>query len=275
MPLNKSRFKPSLSYKSIHRMLGLPHDLPFVGYWKVTLLEKLPTELYERLLTLGKSSDEDANNVKGKYIGAEIMRKLCLEKDPLALILKVHLLFENLINEVLAKNKIPFNNITFKNKLNILKKKRKLINMLYEDLSLLNYLRNSYSHNYYYELSSFSIENFSCAHHFYDGIECQDKHIKALLNLKAMQFYIFPDILNDFLNKFHFLINTRLKPEPVRRFYSKSTGERLGELIDEIHQTAKKPNLELSVVIKGFDKSSDNARKKFPSRKDLMLKKQV
>jgi hypothetical protein len=240
-----------LGLKSISHMLSLEEDLPLIGYAKVALLEETSEdELYEWLLQKGKNYDEDIKTIQGTFLGAELIRKIYLERDPLSLILKVHLLIENFINEVFIKYTLNEKNLTFKEKINLLKTKKLISTELHSNIAVINTLRNKYAHNYYYDLGDFSITDFSYAKNFYEGLACKRKTTRAVLNLKILQFDILPILLEDIISEYPFLSKKRLKKTSQNIFYKKSVGDRMSRIIDHADKFVKDENMTWEITLK-------------------------
>lgn len=235
-------------------MLTQEEDLPLIGYWKVGLLcHESEDDLLKHLLSNRRFYSEDITHIKGKFIGAEILRTFYLEREPLSLIVKVHLLVENLINEIFKYYKLNENNLSFNRKLIILRDKKLLDEQLFDDISVLNNLRNSYAHNYYFDIAEFNIERFSYANGFYDGLKCRRKETKAIITLQTIQFEIIVLLLEDILNAFPFLVKKKLHKTIKRKFYEESMGEKFGKLIDKTEEITKGTKYELKIDIKLVD----------------------
>lgn len=253
-----------LSVQSISNFFikEVDEDLPLIGYHKLALLKKnSEDEVYKFLLQQGESSNDMLNRVKGDYIGAEILRIIYSEKDPLSLILKVHLLIENFINEIISKYRLREKRLSFKQKLDLLVSKKLISDYLSSDVSTLNRLRNHYAHDYYYDIGDFLITKFNYAKNFYDGIKCRRKITRALLNLKTLQFLIFPVLIESFLQEYPFLIKKKMKKRLSLNFYDEGMGDKLGKLINQIDRETRNTNFGWGINLRIFDKSKKKGSK--------------
>lgn len=244
-------------------MLGRDEDLPFIGYWKLGLLDKKSEdELYNSLLKRGGFAEGDVKHIRGQFVGAEILRTFYRERDPLSLIVRVHILIESFLNEILKHYQLNENNLTFNKKLKLLKKEKLINERLYSDIAVLNNLRNSYSHNYYYNIADFEITKFSYAQNFYDGLKFRRKATKALLNLKTIQFHIVILLLEDILQEYSFLIDLRLKNVHNRVFYKETVGKKFGEILDKIDEETRGTKVKWSVKfeLKDTSKKEENSK---------------
>jgi len=249
-------------------MLSKDEDLPFIGYWKLSLLnKKSEDELYNSLIKKDRIAGQNVKHIRGHYVGAEILRTFYCERDPLSLIVRTHILVENFLNGILEHYQLNESSLTFNKKLNLLKKGKIINEHLYSDIAVLNNLRNSYAHNYYYDLADFAVTRFSYAQNFYDGLKCRRKVTKAILNLKTIQFQIIVLLLEDILQEYPFLIGLKLKKVNKLVFYEKTVGEKLGEMLDKIDEETRGTKVEWNVKfeLKDVSKRKDSKMKEYES----------
>lgn len=150
----------------------LKDDWPFVEYWLNGIEDLEEEDLYEKLKSQNTDVEAILKQIPGKYYGAELLRVSVCEKNPLNLTIKIHLLIENFLNVIFAELKYPINKrkgfeLSFSEKVNFLNKKKLLPEKLFNDLRLLNNLRNLYAHSYFFEIGNFPMNKFSIANNLY------------------------------------------------------------------------------------------------------------
>lgn len=192
-------------------------DLMFES-WK-TLLRSFKKEkkLYEFLLTYGGQSYKSLSSLKKKPLGSELLRKIHLEEDPLALVLKAHLIIEIVLDEIIRKKfrhgsiLLKRKDVSFSLKKDILRSKNYLDLNLHSDIHLLNDLRNKYAHDYFYDLAEFDMNKFYYCNGLYDGVFADKARTRRLLNLKTFQFLILFFLLARLTKKFPFIADIKIK----------------------------------------------------------------
>lgn len=235
-------------------------DLMFES-WK-TLLKSFKKEkkLYEFLLAFGGQSYKALSSLKKKPLGSELLRKIYLEEDPLALVLKAHLIIEIVLDEIIRK-KFRYGNVLLKRKdvsfslkKDILRSKNYLDLNLHSDIRLLNDLRNKYAHDYFYDIADFDMSKFYYCDRLYDGVPTKRAKTKRLINLKTFQFFVLVYLLTRLTKKFPFIADIKIKK--IQQAFYKDPFEKFR---DELYELLKGTGYELRIEIR--------KRKKFRKKK--------
>jgi len=233
-------------------------DLPIIRYWKLVLLDKSDDkELFEFLINYGNTykDESEVDFIRGDKLGSEFLRRIYSEKDPLTIVLKIHLILEIFINEISKKHKLKTIDLTFKSKLDQLKKNRIIKKDIYDELSLINKLRNNFAHDYYYDIGNFNVSKFKECKDFYMGLALRRKHTKALVNLKTLQFFIFPRLLGDLTIRYAFLSKLRTKKKFIK-YYEEQVSDKVEKLVRRVEELTRDTNLGVRVKIEVYNKKS-------------------
>lgn len=231
-----------------------------IHYWKLGLFEYHKDEngLFNHLLQYGINWDDTSSLIKAR-LGAELIRNIYLEKEPISIVLKSHLLFENFLNNVLTENNIRPRDLSFFSKITLLKNRKIVKKDIFNDLRLLNILRNEYSHNYYFDIGSFDISQFSICKGLYQGLPLRRKKTKAVFNLKTLQYFVIYNILGRLSYDFPYLIKIKAKKTPHALFFD-DIGENLGKIIALAYRQVEgtKVGLKIEVEFCENEKTSIN-----------------
>jgi len=225
-------------------------DLPLmIHYWKLGLHEshKDENDLFNHLLKCGINWDDTDFLIKAR-LGAEVIKNIYLEKEPITIILKSHLLFEKFLDHVLIENKINLNDLSFFSKISLLKKRKILKKDIFNDLRLLNNLRNEYSHNYYFDIGSFDASQFSICKGLYQGLPIRRKKTKAVLNLKTLQYFVIVNILGRISFDFPYLNEVKIKKTPHALFFD-DTAQEIGKMMALAYRQVEGSRLGLKINV--------------------------
>lgn len=227
-------------------------DLPLmIHYWKIGLYEKYQEEerLLEHLLKFGISWTDSGELISGR-LGSEIIKNIYSERQPISIVLKSHILFENFLDIILLKHKLEARKFSFFSKISLLKNKSILKKDIFTDLNLLNQLRNEYGHNYHFDIATFDISQFSICKCIYKGLPVRRKKTKAVLNLKTLQYFVVLNILGRMTYDFPYL--ERLKIKKISNYlFFEDEAQRIGELVSSLHRLLKgtKKGLKIDITL--------------------------
>ena len=128
-------------------------------------------------------------------VGADLIRLLQQETDPLNLVLRAHLYLENLLEailrrrfpnpELLLKNR----DFTFSMKLDVLRAKNYLDVHSYNDIKKVNAIRNKFAHELHYDFAAVDFTSFSYCE-YADELRIKDREVRLAVNL-----YLFKHVI--------------------------------------------------------------------------------
>ena len=119
-------------------------------------------------------------NAKKNLLGGDYLSELFLHQHPLVLVLTMHLFVEAFLDEIIkrkfhdSKRLFQRREFTFSFKLDLLKSKNYLDEALFRDISLLNSLRNKYSHKLTFGIGEFDFSQFTYCQDVYQWIQHYD-----------------------------------------------------------------------------------------------------
>jgi hypothetical protein len=114
---------------------------------------------------LNTSTTVNSNAFNG-VLGAEFIKYIYDDKNPISLTLKSHLFLENFLDEIIRKKfkkpEILFKRreITFSVKIDLLYAGNHLTEDLYNDITRVNSLRNKFAHNLHCDIADYDITRF-------------------------------------------------------------------------------------------------------------------
>lgn len=230
---------------------GIGYDLKFIDYWKMCLRDySSDKELYEFLIDYRQADgEEDVKFIEKGFLGSEMLRRIYLDKDPIGLVLRVHLIFDSFLDIMLSKSKLNSKKLKFKQKLDLLKARRRIRSELHTNLIEFNKLRNKYAHNLYYDLADYDINNFTVCSNFYSHLSIKSNKTRAVLNFKTLQFYILPDLLEKFLKSYPYLIESKLKKKTAIHYYREDAGDMFGKIVRKLEKYKDMSDLGMKISI--------------------------
>ncbi|MDH4230694.1 MAG: hypothetical protein OEW04_01540 [Nitrospirota bacterium] len=166
-----------------------------------------------------------------KPLGSDMLRMLNREKEPLNIILNAHLFIENFL-DVIIQRKFKHSQLllqnsafTFSMKVDVLRAKNYLDDKLYNDIKLLNRLRNKYAHDLYYDLDDFEIAALSYCEDFTKHVKPPTKAARVAAKIYMLKVVLYYLLLR-LTNRYPFIGGIEL-PEKIHSLTQPSTRREL------------------------------------------------
>jgi len=136
-------------------------------------------------------------------LGSSLLRLLRQVEEPLPLVVQAHLHFENFLDAIIQRKFrhgsiiLDRHDFTFALKVTVLRAKNYLPDSIYQDLLLVNSLRNKFAHNLFYECGDFDMSQFSYCESLKSlyGEIAGRKSTKSLVNVYIFKHVVFELLL--------------------------------------------------------------------------------
>ena len=114
-----------------------------------------------------QAATRNGPDAKGSLLGSDLIRHLYEPADPLTLVLRAHLYVEFLLDVILTR-KLRHAHVLLKNrgftfalKADVLRAANCLDPATYQDIRLLNALRNKFGHDLFFDIGTFDVSGFT------------------------------------------------------------------------------------------------------------------
>ena len=145
----------------------------------------------DRLKHFISSREESEGNLWSKYgkkdlLGGKFLFEIYSQRDIRNLVILSQLYLEYICDKIIKKRfrypeKIFNSNLSFYQKLNVLRAEGYLSEDVYNDLDLINRLRNKYAHELFYDITNFDFSKFSFFEDLYGMVNPKEKDIKIMM----------------------------------------------------------------------------------------------